>query len=54
MLNEYLHPVKPVDHERLQRILADLDSDQFATREQVATELEKLGELAESELRRLL
>ena len=34
--------------QRLARLIADLDSDQFVTRQQAMQELEKLGDLAES------
>jgi hypothetical protein len=49
-----LHPVKPVSREHLERLLKDLDSDQFAVREKATAELQKLGELAEPALRRIL
>jgi RNA polymerase sigma factor (sigma-70 family) len=54
LLKDRLHPVKAVKRARLERLLKDLDSDQFTTREQAAAELEKLGALAEPSLRRIL
>ena len=37
--------------ERIKQLIADLDADTFATRQQAATELEQLGMLAEPALR---
>jgi WD40 repeat protein len=42
--------VVAVDRQSLARLVADLDSDQFATREKATAALEKLGELAEPAL----
>ena len=53
-LQSRLRPVQAVDSKRLARLLNDLDSDRFDTREQAVRELEKLGELAEPALRRVL
>jgi RNA polymerase sigma factor (sigma-70 family) len=52
-LNERLRPAA-VDASRIARLIADLDSDQFAVRQQAAQDLEQLGELAEPALRRAL
>jgi RNA polymerase sigma factor (sigma-70 family) len=49
-----LRPVAGTDPRRLQQMIADLDSDQFNTRELAFTELEKLGELAAPPLLRVL
>jgi hypothetical protein len=49
-----LRPIQSPDPERLTRLLAGLDSDQFAVRDQATRDLEALGELAEASLRKLL
>jgi WD domain, G-beta repeat len=54
LLERLLKPVPRVDQDRLARLLADLDSDRFETRDRAAAELEKLGEAAELTLRRSL
>src|SRR5262249_36976529 len=54
LLRERLRPLAPPDAAHLGRLLADLDSDAFTTRQQATKELAKLGELAEPALRRLL
>jgi RNA polymerase sigma factor (sigma-70 family) len=43
-MRDRMRPVAVVDEKRLARLLADLDSDDFATRERTTAELEKLGE----------
>jgi RNA polymerase sigma factor (sigma-70 family) len=53
-LERHLRPVKIADEERLARLIADLDSDQFAVREQAARKLEQLREHAETALRQAL
>jgi hypothetical protein len=53
-LKARLHPVKPVSREQIERWIQELDSDQFAVREKATAELQKLGELAEPALRRVL
>jgi len=53
-LKAHLHPAKSADPQRLRRLLADLDSEQFAMREKAQEELENLGELAERALRQTL
>jgi RNA polymerase sigma factor (sigma-70 family) len=45
-LRDRLRPVVAAEKEKVTRLLADLDSDQFAVRERAAAELEKLGETA--------
>jgi hypothetical protein len=42
------------DPKQLQKLIADLDADDFSTREQAAEELANLGELAEPALRKAL
>jgi RNA polymerase sigma factor (sigma-70 family) len=54
LLRERLKPAQPTDPQRLRRLLADLDSEQFAVREKARRELAELGELAEPALRRTL
>jgi RNA polymerase sigma factor (sigma-70 family) len=52
-LRERLQPAS-FDERRTAHWIADLDSEQFAVRERAVQELEQLGELAESALRRQL
>jgi hypothetical protein len=54
ILRAHLRPVPPVPAARLDRLLADLDSDRFAARKRATEELEQLGELAEPSLRQVL
>lgn len=53
-IQEHLRPVSPVDALTVSRLVADLDSDLFQTREKATEQLEKLAELAEPALRRAL
>ncbi len=53
-LNERLQPVPAPNAQRLERWLADLDSEQFTARQEATEGLEQLGELAAPALRRLL
>jgi WD40 repeat protein len=53
-LAAHLAPVESVDPERLARLIADLDSDQFADREKAAAEVEKIAEAASPALRKTL
>ncbi|HEY7427089.1 MAG TPA: hypothetical protein VH682_22835 [Gemmataceae bacterium] len=53
-LNEHLRPVEGLPRRRLSRLIANLDSDQFAERENAQRELEKLQDLAEEELAKAL
>jgi hypothetical protein len=56
-LESRLHPapvIDPVQRKRLTQLIADLDREDFAGREQAMLELQKLGEKAESELREAL
>src|SRR5262249_25701095 len=52
-LSERLRPVKE-DAERIRRLVADLDSEQFAVREAARRALEQLGSEAEVELQKAL
>ncbi len=45
-LRQRLHPVAAVEEKRLERLIADLDSDRFEVRDKATVELEKLGEAA--------
>lgn len=54
LLREHLRPATGPDAKRLDRLLADLDSDSFAVRVKAEAELEALGELAETALRKAL
>jgi hypothetical protein len=51
LLRERLRPVTPADPLRVACLIAELDSDRFAVRENATRELEGLGELAEPALR---
>jgi WD40 repeat protein len=53
-IQKHLRPVASVDARTVSRLVADLDSDQFETREQATEQLEKLAELAEPALREAL
>jgi hypothetical protein len=53
-LGKRLRPAARIDATRLARLIADLDSNQFAVREKATEELEKLGELAEPALEKAL
>jgi len=53
-LQQHLKPEAGVDPKRMTQLLADLESTQFAARQQAEAELEKLGELAEPDLKKLL
>jgi WD40 repeat protein len=53
-LEKQLQSIKPVDIKRIERLIADLDSDEFAVREQATKELEALAEHAGPALRRAL
>jgi hypothetical protein len=53
-LAQRLRPVPRVEGERLTRLIAELDSDRFETRDRAAEELQRLGERAEPALRQAL
>lgn len=53
-LQQHVQPEPGVDPKRLAQLLTDLESNQFAVRQQAEAALEKLGEQAEPELRKLL
>lgn len=53
-LRLHLTPPPPVDRQAIARLIADLDSDEFAVRDKARLALEKHGELAEDALRKAL
>ena len=53
-LQKRLRPASPRDAERIARLLADLDKDEFAVREKASQELEQLGELVRPALQKAL
>jgi hypothetical protein len=53
-LRDHLRSVAAADHDRVTRLLADLDSNEFSARDQAGRELERLGESAEPALRTAL
>jgi RNA polymerase sigma factor (sigma-70 family) len=54
LLRQRLQPIAPPDAKRLERLVAELDSDDFAVRQNASTELEKLGDLAAAACRKAL
>jgi RNA polymerase sigma factor (sigma-70 family) len=54
LLRDRLHPAAAPDQRRVARLIADLDSDEFAVRQKAAAELEQVAELAEPTLRKAL
>ena len=54
LVRKRLSPAVPADPQRLARLIADLDSDRFAVRQQATTELERFGELAEPAIAKAL
>ncbi len=50
-LKDHLKPQSVAEREEIRRLIAELDSDQFAVRQQAARDLEKLGGQAEPVLR---
>jgi hypothetical protein len=54
LVSARLHPIPKVDEAKLNRLIADLDSNQFAVREQATKELEAMGELAMAAYRKTL
>jgi hypothetical protein len=54
LFRERLNPVEPPSKETIEGLLADLDSEQFATREAAEQKLRNLGDRAEGPLRAAL
>jgi len=54
LLRKHLRPAQASDPQHLRRLLADLESAQFAVREKAQEKLVQLGDLAESALRQTL
>jgi WD40 repeat protein len=54
LFRERLKPVVPADEKHVARLIADLDSEDFSTREKSAAELDKLGDLASEACRKAL
>jgi RNA polymerase sigma factor (sigma-70 family) len=54
LLRPRLQPVPRADEKRVARLIADLDSDQFAVRNEAEKELDKLGEAAKEVCRKAL
>lgn len=54
LLKERTAPIRPADPDRVARLIADLDSPRFGTREKAAEVLEQLGEAALPALRKAL
>jgi hypothetical protein len=53
-LAKHLRAQEPVEADRIKRLIAGLDSDQYKIRIQASQELEELGERAETALRKAL
>jgi HEAT repeat protein len=54
LLGKRLQAARPADGERVQKLLADLDSETFVVRERATSELKKMTDLEESVLERYL
>jgi len=54
LFKERLKPMKPADGERIEKLIKDLDSNQFAERQKAEVELEKMEELARPALSKAL
>ncbi len=54
LLGQHLRPVPRVTDEKIKKLIADLDSDQFRVREAASASLRQLSDLAEPALRKAL
>ena len=54
LLQDKVKPTAGVDVKEIEKLIADLESNQFEVREKANTELEKLGELAQPALQKVL
>ncbi|MBY0522324.1 MAG: hypothetical protein K2R98_02950 [Gemmataceae bacterium] len=54
LVQRHLKPIAPADAQKVARLLDELDSKEFAVRQNASAELEKLGELAEFALKQAL
>ncbi len=54
LLREHLRPAVRPDPKKFDRLLTNLDSNDFAVRQKAETELDALGDLAEAALRKAL
>jgi hypothetical protein len=54
LLQKHLQPAAAIDGQRTARLIADLESDEFTTREKATAELVKLGRVAVPALRKVL
>ncbi len=54
LIARHLRPAPAIDTKRIAALIADLDSDQFAERQQASLELERLGDAAEPALQNTL
>jgi hypothetical protein len=52
LLQERLKPATPADPKRLAQLIVDLESNDFAARQKATEELERLGDLAVSALKK--
>jgi RNA polymerase sigma factor (sigma-70 family) len=54
LIKERVHPVSSPDGARVAQLLGDLESDRFEVRRKAESELERLGQVVEPELRKVL
>ncbi len=54
LLKQQLKPVAPIEAKWMEQLIADLDNDEFSARKNASEQLQRLGELAEQQLRKAL